>query len=238
MQTVPLAVSLSHCEFSMRRAIAVHRRGAWPEEAALDTVTLASVDRHRRRIRLVADFGAGLSAGFAAGASSGSRVTVSNWRAAATSGPRRRAALEITPPAADLLRIAWHLGNRHLPLQVAGRDSDRADHVIAEWCGLGGRIIAWRRPSTRESAPYGRADRRRATARSRRPCDCRNGDGARRQDYRSASAVRSRNRRFMSMNDPADPSGICRLLAWLSPAFPVGSFAFPTASKPRLKAAA
>ena len=30
----------------------------------------------------------------------------------------------------------------------------------------------------------------------------------------------------MSMNDPADPSGICRLLAWLSPAFPVGSFAF------------
>jgi len=30
----------------------------------------------------------------------------------------------------------------------------------------------------------------------------------------------------MSMNDPADPLGICRLLAWLSPAFPVGSFAF------------
>ena len=30
----------------------------------------------------------------------------------------------------------------------------------------------------------------------------------------------------MSMNDPADPSGICRLLAWLSPALPVGSFAF------------
>lgn len=28
------------------------------------------------------------------------------------------------------------------------------------------------------------------------------------------------------MNDPADPSSICRLLAWLSPAFPVGSFAF------------
>src|SRR6202011_1518965 len=42
----------------MRRAIAVHRRGAWPEEAALDTVTLAYVDRHRRRIRLVSDAGA------------------------------------------------------------------------------------------------------------------------------------------------------------------------------------
>ena len=42
----------------MRRAIALHRRGHWPEEAALDSVTLAFLDRHRRRIRLVADSGA------------------------------------------------------------------------------------------------------------------------------------------------------------------------------------
>jgi urease accessory protein UreE len=56
-RSVCLAVSLPHCELSMRRAIAVHRRGAWPEDAALDEVTLASVDRHRRRIRLVAASG-------------------------------------------------------------------------------------------------------------------------------------------------------------------------------------
>src|SRR5436309_710924 len=42
----------------MRRAIAVHTRGHWPEEAAVDSVTLAMIDRHRRRIRLVADSGA------------------------------------------------------------------------------------------------------------------------------------------------------------------------------------
>src|SRR5437762_1188982 len=41
----------------MRRAIAVHRCGAWPEEAAIDSVTLPFIDRHRRRIRLVADSG-------------------------------------------------------------------------------------------------------------------------------------------------------------------------------------
>ena len=41
----------------MRRAIAVHQRGHWPEEAAIDSVTLAFLDRHRRRIRLVADSG-------------------------------------------------------------------------------------------------------------------------------------------------------------------------------------
>src|SRR6202048_5234861 len=56
-KTAPLGVSLSHCELPMRRAIAVHRRGAWPKEASLDEVTLASVDRHRRRIRLVAASG-------------------------------------------------------------------------------------------------------------------------------------------------------------------------------------
>src|SRR5436853_586549 len=41
----------------MRRAIAVHTRGHWPEEVAVDTVTLPFLDRHRRRIRLVADSG-------------------------------------------------------------------------------------------------------------------------------------------------------------------------------------
>src|SRR5215211_2055299 len=41
----------------MRRAIAVHTRGHWPDEAAIDTVTLAFLDRHRRRIRLVAATG-------------------------------------------------------------------------------------------------------------------------------------------------------------------------------------
>jgi len=42
----------------------------------------------------------------------------------------------------ELLRIAWHLGNRHLPLQIVGnRLRIHADHVIAEMVtGLGGRI--------------------------------------------------------------------------------------------------
>ena len=35
----------------------MHTRGQWPEEAAVDSVTLAFLDRHRRRIRLVADSG-------------------------------------------------------------------------------------------------------------------------------------------------------------------------------------
>ena len=56
---------------------------------------------------------------------------------------------------ADLLRIAWHLGNRHLPLQVVGeRLRIRADHVIAEMVrGSAAGSPGSRRRSTRKSAP-------------------------------------------------------------------------------------
>jgi urease accessory protein len=41
--------------------------------------------------------------------------------------------LEVRPPASDMARIAWHLGNRHLPVQfVDGRIRLRADHVIED----------------------------------------------------------------------------------------------------------
>jgi urease accessory protein len=123
----------------MRRAIAVHTRGHWPEEAAVDSVTLAMIDRHRRRIRLVADSGA---------------------------HPEIIAVVEFEPvidiaaeTPADLLRIAWHLGNRHLPLQVhEGGLRVRADHVIASMVeGLGGRVTRMQAPFDPEIGAYGGA---------------------------------------------------------------------------------
>jgi urease accessory protein len=142
----------------MRRAIGVHRRGAWPEEAALDTITLAYVDRHRRRIRLVADSGEAylldlprahhLVDGDGLELDCGGYLSV---RAA----PEPVSEIEAADPA-DLLRIAWHLGNRHLPLQVAGaRVRIRADHVIAEMvAGLGGRITRLEAPFDPETGAY------------------------------------------------------------------------------------
>src|SRR5437588_5692217 len=131
----------------MRRAIAVHTRGHWPEEAAVDTVTLPYLDRHRRRIRLVADSGAPflLDLPRAQHLVEGDGLELDNG-----SYIRVRAApepvIEIEANTLnDLLRIAWHIGNRHLPLQVAdGRLRLRADHVIADMVqGLGGRV-SWR----------------------------------------------------------------------------------------------
>ena len=50
--------------------------------------------------------------------------------------------LEITAGSDLLMRIAWHLGNRHLAVQFGdGRLLIRPDHVIAEMvCRLGGEV--------------------------------------------------------------------------------------------------
>ena len=57
---------------------------------------------------------------------------------------------------AELVRIAWHLGNRHLPVQLLGeRIRIRADHVIAEMIhGLGGHAEAVEAPFDPEGGAY------------------------------------------------------------------------------------
>src|SRR4051812_49868799 len=101
----------------MRRAIAVHTRGHWPDEAAVDTVTLAFLDRHRRRIRLVADSGTPflLDLARAQHMNDGDGLELDNGGyigGRAAPGP----GLEIAAQAAtELRRIAWPIGHRHLP---------------------------------------------------------------------------------------------------------------------------
>jgi urease accessory protein len=70
---------------------------------------------------------------------------------------RPESLLEIT--ASDpglLLRIAWHLGNRHLPVQLLGeRIHIRADHVIADMVTqLGGQLRAVEAPFDPEAGAY------------------------------------------------------------------------------------
>ena len=58
--------------------------------------------------------------------------------------------------AAGLVRIAWHLGNRHLPVQMLGAHIRiRADHVIAEMVrGLGGHVREVDAPFDPEAGAY------------------------------------------------------------------------------------
>lgn len=75
------------------------------------------------------------------------------------------ALIEITAPSvAALVRIAWHLGNRHLPTQLLpGPDGGtlriRQDHVIAEMAeGLGGVCEPIMAPFDPEGGAYAKRD--------------------------------------------------------------------------------
>jgi urease accessory protein len=128
----------------MRRAFAVHPRGTWSLDDAVDVVTLVYLDRHRRRIRLVGESGEAvlldLPRAHHLADGDGLELEAGGYiRVRAAPEP----VLEIKAgDRADLLRIAWHLGNRHLPLQIAGDGLRiRADPVIAGMViDLGGRL--------------------------------------------------------------------------------------------------
>lgn len=142
----------------MRRAITVHRSGHWPEDETADIVTLAFLDRHRRRIRLVADSGEpfllDLARAQRLGDGDGLELTGGGYvwvRAAA------ERVIEITADTpTDLLRIAWHIGNRHLPVQaLEGKLRIRDDHVIAAMVeGLGGTVARLEAPFDPELGAY------------------------------------------------------------------------------------
>lgn len=57
-----------------------------------------------------------------------------------------------------LARVAYHLGNRHVPLQIEpGRVSYRHDHVLDDLCArLGAEVSFERAPFTPEGGAYGR----------------------------------------------------------------------------------
>ncbi|MGL4237569.1 urease accessory protein UreE [Tabrizicola sp.] len=63
--------------------------------------------------------------------------------------------VQITGP--DLLRYAWHIGNRHTPCQIeAGRLLIRRDHVLeAMLTGLGATLASVSEPFTPEGGAYG-----------------------------------------------------------------------------------
>jgi urease accessory protein len=142
----------------MRRVAAIHRKGAWPEAAASGTVTLAYLDRHRRRIRLSDDDGTPFLLDLPRA------VVLGDGDGLALEGGgflRVRAAVEALAEiecrdGAELARIAWHLGNRHLPMQVAGaRLRIRWDHVIVDMlAGLGARVSRIEAPFDPEARAY------------------------------------------------------------------------------------
>jgi urease accessory protein len=136
--------------------------GCWDASRGSDRILADYEQRHRRRILLRTEAGRELLLdlpraqhlrdGDAIACDDGSLVQV-------VSLPERLLEITAVNPAA-LMRLAWHLGNRHLPTALsAERLLIREDHVIADMVrGLGGVVRAIVAPFDPETGAYDETD--------------------------------------------------------------------------------
>ncbi len=128
------------------RAAEILPAGTWDAASAQDRVLIDFDRRHRRRIVLTTETGAELLVDLpqAVRLREGDGLRLDGGGIVRVQA-RPEPLLDIhAHDAAGLVRIAWHLGNRHLPVQLLGSHIRiRADHVIAEMVrGLGGHVDA------------------------------------------------------------------------------------------------
>lgn len=148
---------------SIPRATEVVAAGEWPESEARDSVTVDFDDRFRRRKLYSGEGGLAflldlpeavvLKEGDGLALATGGYVRVK-------AAPEPLVEVTATSPA-HLLRLAWHLGNRHLPAEIGeGRILIRHDHVILRMLeGLGATVRQVDAPFNPEGGAYGEHNR-------------------------------------------------------------------------------
>ena len=112
----------------------IRSSGNWSGEAA-DTVVLDYDDRFRRRIVLQGRAGmrALLDLPEPRLLQDGDGLELDDGSVIAVEAADEDLAEVTCASDAELIRVAWHLGNRHLPTQLmAGKLRIRADHVIID----------------------------------------------------------------------------------------------------------
>jgi urease accessory protein len=144
----------------MMRATQVRGQYRW-SEAPADTVVLDFDDRHRRRMAMTGTRGLEflLDLENAVALRGGDALVLEDGRLVeVVAAPEPLVEIRGADPA-HLVRIAWHLGNRHLPTQIAGRGLRiRRDHVIEEMVkGLGARVVEIEAPFDPEGGAYAAA---------------------------------------------------------------------------------
>jgi len=137
----------------MRRLVMVAKAGNWPDSDDVDSITLSFDDRHRRRLRLTTEAGESVLLDLTKPQplDDGDGLALENdegWI-------RIKAAPEdvLDVKEQDLsktIRLAWNLGNRHLPIQIVDEAHLRLryDHVIEEMLTSFGVSVV------REKAPF------------------------------------------------------------------------------------
>ena len=141
-------------------AASTHRpAGHWPRENAAGTLTLDFDARHRRRIRLTADQGEeillDLPKAVAIADGDGLRLEDGRWLMVQAAAEQLVEIRHKDPN--QLVRLAWHLGNRHLPTEIRERVLRiRPDHVIEHMLrGFGAELRRVQAPFQPEGGAYG-----------------------------------------------------------------------------------
>jgi urease accessory protein len=142
----------------MKRALDIRRCGDWGGTGAIDRVVLASEDRHRRRLVLTGEAGTRflLDLPRAAMLRDGDGLVLDDGSIVGVVGKPEPLVEIAVPDEARRLQVAWHIGNRHVEVQVVGdRLRIRRDHVLeAMLMGLGATLTAIAAPFDPEQGAY------------------------------------------------------------------------------------
>jgi urease accessory protein len=141
----------------MIRATEVKSQHRWTNAPA-DTVVLDFGDRHRRRMTMTGTRGLAflLDLENAVALRGGDALVLEDGRLIeVVAAPEPLLEIRADDPH-HLVRLAWHLGNRHLPTQIMQRGLRiRRDHVIEAMVkGLGARVIEIEAPFDPEGGAY------------------------------------------------------------------------------------
>ena len=120
------------------------------EARVIDRIVLDASERHRRRIVLTAEGGTSflLDLQQAVVLRDGDGLVLEDGAIVRVAG-RREPLIEVTAESPhQLARLAWHIGNRHTDVEIAGeRLRIRRDHVLEEMLrGLGASLSPRRGP--------------------------------------------------------------------------------------------
>jgi urease accessory protein len=144
----------------MHRVTNIKIASDWDSTTATDRIVLDAGDRNRRRIVLTGEQGTSFMLDFAAPMSlrDGDGLVLDDGSIVLVSGaPEPLIEISAHNPL-EIVRLAWHLGNRHTDVQIVGNKIRlRRDHVLEDMLrGLGAHVSKLDAPFDPEPAsPHG-----------------------------------------------------------------------------------
>jgi urease accessory protein len=134
----------------MKRVTDIKHPGEWPSSSAADRVVLDAGDRTRRRIVLTGEKGTTFLLDFEKPVAlrDGDGLMLDDGSIVLVSGAPEALVEVRAHNAVDTVRLAWHLGNRHTDVAIAGGHIRiRRDHVLEDMLrGLGAHLTALEAP--------------------------------------------------------------------------------------------